>query len=104
MNPRWPPDNHDAWAQACGIVAGMHGLCNLRVTLNFWVAFNDDIVETLLRPLVAIQVPSFIVYSYWEINAEEMVKRLGDLPFSVILKEQRRNHDVGRVGSGIAQA
>ena len=47
---------------------------------------DEGSVVTLLRPLVAVEVPAFVVEFYWAVKLDEVLKRLGKVPFSISLK------------------
>lgn len=71
----------------------MRGLRDLRVSLSAYGRqfrshdMDDGSVEALLRPLIAIEVPAFVVEFHWPVRLDEMLQRLGTVPFSISVKE-----------------
>jgi hypothetical protein len=101
MHSNWPPPNVlnsrrwskllTYWDEACRVMASkMSGLRVLHITFLHPVAqeiaIDDETLLTILRPLLAVEVPDFTVELFWPVELCAVMRSLAKekLPFSIV--------------------
>ena len=86
------PEDHYAWEETWGIVAGMEGLQDLDVALTQWPTARSEYFKSeqdLLRPLQMVKKPEkFQVYVSWPACVRSVPTE--DAPYRL----RRPGHDV----------
>lgn len=96
---RFPDDIGYYWESAWEAIAQMKDLKSLRVTFSqrqhpFYITDTLSLIR-MFEPMVAINVPNYLVEFYQPIELEEILQAYGgQVPFSVEVKEPVHVHGV----------
>jgi hypothetical protein len=92
-NSIYPLDIPFFWESAWKIIAEMKSLQSLRVEFTDGRVDEEyphrDAVLHLLKPMVLVKFPKYVVQFDWPVEVDELVRLLGnELPFEIQVKEK----------------
>ncbi|KAJ5886226.1 uncharacterized protein N7473_008900 [Penicillium subrubescens] len=95
--PFWPLDIPFFWESAWKAIAEMKSLQSLRVELTDGRVDDEypnmDGLVHLLKPMMTVGFPKYVVQFDWPIEADEIARLLGsELPFEVQVQEKPADH------------
>jgi len=86
----WPKDIPAFWDDAWKAIAEMKGLKSFRVALSHtdlwvWKPDHKSLVK-LFQSMVIVRVQSYKVEFFWPVELDEVLKEIGEVPFSIEIK------------------